>query len=500
MIEEYNHLLKCYSQIFLLESIQGLLYWDLNAYMPSDGLQFRTEQFNWLQQTIHKRWTDEGFGSLISKCEKDHSLNSIQKRNVKLTRRGYDNRKIIPIKLVGDLAAQSNKTLEVWKTAKTRNDFQLVVSDLEKLFFLNLKRAELLAESRGISDPYEALINFRDPGFSVNLLCEIFNEFKTFLVPFVKRCCNASPKPDSLFLSRRVSRKIQQELVNDVTNFFEYPRNAGRIDAVEHPLTISCGPKDVRVTVNYQEDQVMKAFLAGIHEVGHGLDSLQRNPEWTGQPINDRRFPSFGESQSRLLENIIGLSRDFWVYFYPIFKQKAGVFHDIDLDTFYFAINTVKPGLSRMRADELTYVLHIIIRFEIERDLFSGKIEIKDLPEIWNEKYDEYLNVEVPSDRYGVMQDLHWYSQYWGYFFGYAIGDIIASQIATTMTQNLPEWRESLQKGTFTMIRKWLANNVHSLGARYDSLELVEKITGEPLTNKYLLKYLKEKYSALYQL
>ncbi|UCE12919.1 MAG: carboxypeptidase M32 [Candidatus Heimdallarchaeota archaeon] len=498
MIDAYHHLLKHYSQIHLLESIQGLLYWDLNTYMPSDGLQFRTEQFKWLQQNIHKHWIDEEFASLISKCEKVDYLDSIQKRNVELTRREYDKRTVIPIKLVGDLAAQSNKTLEVWKIAKAKNSFQYVVFDLEKLFSLNLKRAELLAESSGISDPYEALINFRDPGFSVNLLNNIFNEIKTFLVPFVKKCI--SSQPDQTFLTRRVSREIQQELVKELTKFLEYPHTTGRVDEVEHPLTIGCGPKDVRITVKYQEDRVMKALSAGIHEIGHGLDSLQRNPEWRGQPINARKFPSFGESQSRLLENIIGLSREFWSHFYPIFKEKVGVFTDIDLDTFYSAINTVKPGLSRMRADELTYILHIIIRFEIERDLFAGNIKINELPQIWNEKYDEYLNVEVPSDTLGVMQDLHWYSQYWGYFFGYALGDIISSQIAETLSQLLPEWRESLQNGSFTMIREWLANNVHSLGAQYDSLELVEKITGEPLTNKYLINYLNEKYTELYKL
>ncbi|UCG03503.1 MAG: carboxypeptidase M32 [Candidatus Heimdallarchaeota archaeon] len=500
MKTSYEVLLEKYGEIYLLGTLRGVLYWDLNTYMPKNALNFRTKQFNWLQQFIHKRWTNPEFGSLIKQSEADQELNDVQKRNIELLRREYENKTVLPSELVGALASQSNKTLEVWKRAKAKNSFQSVVPDLKKLFDLNMKRAELLARSKGLDDPYEALINNRDYGFSVKKLSKIFDETKSFLVPFIKKCCDSPVQPDTSILSRLVPITNQKELVKDIARFLEYNLNTGSIDEVEHPLTIGCGPDDIRITVKYQ-DQIMPVVSAAIHECGHALDALQRKREWRGQPINLRSSPSFGESQSRFLQNIIGMSREFWTFYYPHFQKLTnGVFDDISLNEFYFTINSVKPGVSRLGADELTYCLHIIIRFEIEYDLFAGLIEVMDLPHIWNEKYAEYLGVEVPSDTLGVMQDLHWFSRYWGYFYGYGIGDIMASQITTALTIDRPTWRESLQNGNFSLIREWLAHNIHQKGALFDSLDLLENITGEPLTVKYFIKYLKEKYSELYSL
>ncbi|MHA2296844.1 MAG: carboxypeptidase M32 [Candidatus Hodarchaeales archaeon] len=500
----YKQLLDYYSEIITLNSINGLLYWDMNTYMPLNALEHRTEQFQYIQKLVHEIWTSEKFTNLIAACEKDESLDTIQRRNVQLCKREHENKTILPPELVVSLAKQSNKTLEVWKTAKRKNDFQLVISDLERLLELNMERAGLIAEIKENIDPYEALIDFRDPGFTMDLLTKTFDEIKSFLVPFIRKCVKGSSQLDSSFLRRRVTREIQVQLVNDLAGFLDYDivsdQNNGRIDEVEHPLTIGCGPNDIRVTVKYHENAVMKAFLAGAHECGHALDSLQRNPEWKGQPVNYRISASFGESQSRILEKIICSSKEFWTYYYPRFKELTGsTFSDIDLDTFYSAINAVKPGFNRIQADEVTYCLHIIIRFELERDLFTGRIDVRDLPEAWNEKYRKYLGVEVPNDTQGVMQDLHWYSQYWGYFHGYGIGNVMASQITTVaLTRDLPEWGYSLQEGKFTPIREWLAENIHAKGAMYDSLDSIEGITGEPLSAKYFREYLTRKYSALY--
>ncbi|MFW9996009.1 MAG: carboxypeptidase M32 [Candidatus Odinarchaeota archaeon] len=506
MKSSYDLLLEKYSEIRLLGSIHGLLYWDLNTYMPSKGLEYRTEQFRYLQQRIHELWTSRELASLVAECEEDASLDEIQKRDVFLVKRGIENRTGLPVELVRSLAKQSNKTLEVWKKAKQKKQFEIVEADMEKLFDLNVKKAELQAKSKGINDPFEALIGSRDPDFSVDLLTILFDEVKAFLVPFVRKILQSSVKPDTSFLSRSVPREVQVKLVEDLARFLGYNiilgQNEGRIDEVEHPLTIGCGPTDVRVTVKYHEDSVIRAFMAGGHECGHALDHLQVNPDWIGRPVNFRIVPSFNESQSRFLENIICGSREFWTYYYPRFQElTGGVFDDVSMDDFYLAINAVKPETSRMDADEVTYCLHIIIRFEIERDLFAGKIKISDLPRVWNDKYRDYLGVEVPDDTRGIMQDLHWYSQYWGYFFGYGIGDMMAAQIAmTALTRDLPDWRQSLQAGMFTPVREWLAEKIHSKGAIYDSLGLIEDITGEQLSAKYFIEYLTQKYSDLYQI
>ncbi|MCG3225780.1 MAG: carboxypeptidase M32 [Candidatus Heimdallarchaeota archaeon] len=505
MKSEYDTLLDNYQEIQLLGSINGVLYWDMNTYMPPAAVEHRAKQFQYISQKVHSLIINPEMGVLIEKCDKDSSLNDLQKRNIELLRRTYDERTILPPELVGKLAAQSNKTLEIWKKAKGKSDFQMVLPDLEKLFSLNVKSTTLLAESKGKDDPFDALIDSRDKGFGVKNLTKLFDEVKSFLVPFIKKCEESEVKPDRSFLNRIVSRSNQVQMVEKLAKFLEYDfyseKAVGNIAEVEHPLTIGGGFKDVRVTVKYHEKNVLSAFLAGAHECGHAIHSIQGKEEWFNQPIYRMSSPSFGESQSRFLENVIASSEEFWSYYYPLFqKDTAGVFNDISMEEFFFALNAVTPGFIRIQADEVNYILHVIIRFEIERDLFAGKIEVKDLPQIWNEKYKEFLGVDVPNDTLGVMQDLHWFSQYYGYFFGYGIGDLISSQLTATMSKDLSDWKTSLQNGKFTPIRQWLETNVHQRGGTLDCLDMVKEITGEELTPKYHVKYLEKKFSSLYHL
>ncbi len=505
MKSAYEQLLERYQEMQLFGSISGVLYWDMNTYMPPSAVEHRAKQFKYISQKLHKMWIDSSFADLLLQSEKIDSLDSLQKRNVELIRRSYDSRTILTSELVGQMATQSNKTLETWKKAKAKKEFQMVLPDMEKLFALNVQVAELYAKSKNMHDSFDALIDHRDKGFSVEKLTKLFDEVKVFLIPFIKKCTESENQPDRSFLSRKVPRNVQVKMVQDLATFLEYDfyseKAVGRIDEVEHPLTIGCGLNDVRVTVKYHEDNVLSAFLAGAHECGHALNGLQANLEWFGQPIYASSSPSFGESQSRFLENIIASSKEFWTYYYPRFqKVTEGAFNDIDMEQFYQALNAVTPGFIRIQADEVTYILHIIIRFEIERDLFAGKIEIKDLPQIWNEKHFKYLGVKVPNDTLGVMQDLHWYSQYYGYFYGYGIGDLISSQIATKLNNELFNWRDILQNGSFTPIRQWLADNIHLKGGFYDGLDLVENVTGEPLNIKYFVNYIENKYKELYKL
>ncbi|MHA1302473.1 MAG: carboxypeptidase M32 [Candidatus Heimdallarchaeaceae archaeon] len=503
----YKELLDKYAETKLLGTISGVLYWDMNTYMPSNqkAIEYRAKQFQYISQKTHKLSTDPKILELIKECEKDNSLDSVQQRNIELIKRAYENRTALSTELVGKLAAQSNKTLEIWKKAKAKEDFKMVLPELEKLFGLNVEAAELYAKSKGMNDPFDALIDTREKGFSVKLLSNLFDEVKKFLIPFIKRIQKAEIQPERDFLFRSVPQAIQVKMVEELAKFLEYdfysPESVGNLSEVEHPLTIGCGLNDVRVTVKYHENNVLAAFFAGAHECGHALHSLQGRLEWYNQPIHHISSPSFGESQSRFLENVVAGSKEFWTYYYPKFqKDTQGRFDDINLETFYLAFNAVNPGFIRIQADELTYILHIIIRFEIERDWFAGKIETKELPEVWNAKYFDYLGVKVPNDSLGVMQDLHWYSQYYGYFFGYGIGDLISSQIAAKLTQDKPEWRDLLQEGNYSPIRQWLAENIHELGGLYDCLDLVEHITDSKLSASHHKEYLEKKFSSLYSL
>ncbi|MCK4847400.1 MAG: carboxypeptidase M32 [Candidatus Heimdallarchaeota archaeon] len=500
MTDVYTQLMNNFKEVRLLGSIGNVLSWDLNTYMPSKAVTYRSQQFNWLHTKIHLLWTSEETRELVEQFLQIENPDKFQSRNVELMKREIENRTCLPTELVGQLASQSNKTLEVWKKAKEKKVFQDVAPDLEKLFELNLKKSHLIADKKGISDPYEALIGTRDPSFTVGKLTILFDDVKSFLVKDIEKITNHDVKTDNKFLKEIIPRETQVNLVKDLATFLEYDFKVGRIDEVEHPLTIPCGPSDIRVTVKYQEDNVMKAFGAGVHEIGHALHGLQRKKEWSDLPVNNMQYPSFGESQSRLLEKHIGLSRAFWQAYYPRFQKGTnGAFTNIPQEDFYKAINEVTPGFSRMGADEVTYILHIILRFEIERDLFAEKITVKELPTVWNEKYLEYLGVDVPNDTLGVMQDLHWFSQYWGYFFGYGIGDLMAAQIVEAgLSKDIPDWQDTLARGTFTPIREWLASNTHEIGALYDSLESIEHITGAPLSAKFFKNYIKDKYSTLY--
>ncbi|MCG3220019.1 MAG: hypothetical protein H7641_01460, partial [Candidatus Heimdallarchaeota archaeon] len=249
----YDSLLKKYQEMQLLSSISGVLYWDMNTHIPPAGVEQRAKQFQYISQKLHSLITNPEMGTLLETCEKDTSLNDLQKRNTKLLRRSYDERTILPPELVGKLAAQSNKTLEIWKKAKAKSDFQMVLPDLEKLFNLNIESTTLLAKSKNMNDPFDALIDSRDKGFSVKSLTKLFDEVKSFLVPFIKKCKESELKPDRSFLSRNVPRSTQVQVVENLAKFLEYDwysDNAiGNIAEVEHPLTIGCGFRDVRVTV-----------------------------------------------------------------------------------------------------------------------------------------------------------------------------------------------------------------------------------------------------------
>ncbi|MCK5409783.1 MAG: hypothetical protein KAJ30_05910, partial [Candidatus Heimdallarchaeota archaeon] len=406
----YEQLLKIYEEIQLLNSVSGVLYWDMNTYMPPAAVEYRAKQFQYISTKTHQLWIDEKISHLIESCQKDGSLDLVQKRNIELIKRSYDNKTIFPTELVGKIASQSNRTLEIWKGAKEKKDFQKVLPDLEKLFQLNVEAAELLAEAKGMNDSYNALIDRNDNGFSVDSLSKLFNEVKSFLIPFVKKCQNSDVKIDRSFMSRTVPRVVQVKMVHELADFLHYDFSSnkanGRIDEVEHPLTIGCGKGDVRVTVKYHEDHVLSAFLAGAHEFGHAIHGLQGKAEWFNQPIYRVSSPSFGESQSRILENMIASSEEFWTHYYPKFqKVTQGTFDDIDMNKFYSALNAVTPGFIRIQADEVTYILHIIIRFEIEREWFAGEISTKELPQVWNEKMDHYLQQEITNDAEGVLQD-----------------------------------------------------------------------------------------------
>lgn len=504
MENSFEKLMRYYRSIITLDSINSVLYWDMNTYMPAAGVQHRAEQFGFISDQVHQLWSDPSLLALIKTCEQDTSLNEFQERNVAVLRHQLDTKVCLPAELVTELSKKSNQTLEVWKKAKAKASYPLVQDQLGELFQLNERKAQILGDTLGVDDPYEALVVSRDPDFTLSTIDGLFRDVKAFLIPFVKKIASRESVDES-FLACVVPRDSQKALVHDLATFLGYDHcsenGVGRIDEVEHPLTIGCGPGDVRVTVKYHDSQVMDGFGAGAHEVGHALHGLQSNVEWKYFPVSRVMYPSLAESQSRLVENHVCGSESFWNHYFPKFKHfTSPSFDDVNLWSFYKAINAVKPSLVRIASDEVTYCLHIIIRYEIERDLFARKITIAELPNVWNERYEQYLGVRPPNDTLGVLQDLHWYSQYWGYFHGYAIGDLIAAQFARKgLGRDIPGWGKNLEGGDFGTTKEWLRTHIHEKGVYYTASELVKHVTGEELSTKPFKDYLVQKYSKIYE-
>jgi len=473
--------------------------------MPPRGINLRSQQLAMLSQIEHRMSTNPEIETLLSKIERHpdyDTLNELQKRNVYLIRKHYDEQTKLPEELVVETARQQAIAIDVWKKAKAAKNFSMFKPELEKLLELKKKAAEILMQVKATATPYDALIDIFEPEMTAEMIAKIFGELKEGLVSIMIKCLSAPKQPDTSFLKRKVSFGVQRKISNELAKFTEYdvesPKAGGRIDETEHPFSTGYYD-DVRITTHYYEDNFVSSLFSVLHEAGHAIYDQNLKSEWIYQPIGTSCSLGFHESQSRFVENIIGRSREFWIYFLPKLKELTGnAFFDLALDDFVRAINHVRPSKIRVEADEVTYCLHVIIRFEIERELIAGKIAVADLPEIWNRKYKEYLDVDIENDSEGVMQDTHWASGYFGYFPTYALGNIYSGQILIALGRALPNWRDQIAKGNFHDVKKWLVENVHHYGDLYDPTVLIKKITGGEINAKPYLEYLNEKYSWIY--
>ncbi len=505
LTSSYDKLMAKAKEITILQTIESIIHWDMETKMPPKGINLRSQQLAMLSQIEHRMSTNPEIETLLSKIEKHpnyDTLNELQKRNVYLIRKNYDEQTKLPEELVVETARQQAIAIDVWKKAKAAKNFSMFKPELEKLLELKKKAAEILMQVKATATPYDALIDIFEPKMTAETIAKIFGELKEGLVSIMVKCLSAPKQPDTSFLRRKVSFGVQRKVSNELAKFTGYDvessKAGGRIDETEHPFTTGYYD-DVRITTHYYEDNLASSLFSVLHEGGHAIYEQNLKPEWIYQPIGTSCSYGFHESQSRFVENIIGRSREFWVYFFPKLKELTGnAFSDLALDDFVRAINHVRPSKIRVEADEVTYCLHVIIRFEIERELIAGKIAVADLPEIWNRKYKEYLGVDIENDSEGVMQDTHWASGYFGYFPTYALGNIYSGQILNALERALPNWRGQIAEGNFHDVKKWLVENVHHFGDLYDPAVLIKKITGGEINAKPYLEYLNEKYSWIY--
>jgi len=504
-LQNYNSLMDKVKEIIILDTAHSVIHWDMETKMPPKGIELRSLQLAQMSKIRHRMMVDTKTTKLLNQIIKDSifdSLDEIQRRNVYLFKRLHDEATSLPETLVSDIAKQEAITTDIWKKSKASNDFLLFQPELKKLLGLKKKAATLLMDIKEVPTKYDALIDRFEHGIPSAEISRVFDELRRGLTNIIGKCSAISDSFDTSFLKRRVPIDIQRDISLSIANFLDYDvttDNArGRIDETEHPFTTGYYD-DVRITTHYYETDFPSAFYSTLHEGGHAIYEQNLNPIWKFQLVGAACSSGFHESQSRFVENIVGRSKEFWTHFLPKLNKLTGrTFSDITVNQFVKAVNRVKPSKIRIYADEVTYSLHIIIRFEIERDLFADKINVEELPQVWNEKYEKYLGLDIENDSEGVMQDTHWASGSFGYFPSYALGNIYSGQILATLTGEVPEWKAQISKGDFKEVKQWLTENIYMYGNRFDPSDFIRNISGEEINVAPFLEYLNNKFSNIY--
>lgn len=475
----------------------------METMMPPGAVKQRSLQLELLSRIGHKMNTDPEIGKLLDAIHAHaeyKTLGQLEKRNLYLIKKSYDEQTKLPEKLVAELAKQQALTVNVWKKAKAAKNYAMFKPDLEKLVNLSQEAAEILMKVKETKTPYEALIDAFEPKMTSQTITLTFNKLLNGLKPLIEKILENQGKQSSFLPNQVVPIEHQRIISQILTQTLGYDTASstarGRIDETEHPFS-SGNNDDVRITTHYHPNNYASSIFSVLHETGHALYEQFVNEEWMFQPIGATCSFGIHESQSRFYENVIGRSKEFWVSTLPKIKKAAPQLVNVDLDQFIHAVNRVELSKIRIEADEVTYSLHVIVRFEIERDLFAGKITVNELPEVWNQKYHDYLGVKILNDSEGVMQDTHWASGLYGYFPSYTLGNIYSGQITAAITKDKPDWRSQLSQGNLKGVDAWLKQNVYAYGNLYDPEELIKKATGKNLDSEMFLKYLRSKYGEL---
>jgi carboxypeptidase Taq len=474
------------------------LNWDQQTYMPEGGVAGRAEQLATLSRLAHEMLVSEATGSLLRNLDEPET-DSEDFALVRLTRREYERATRLPAELVAELSRASALAQPAWERARARSDWASFAPHLEKIVRLQRETAEHL----GYEDhPYDALLDLYEPGSTKARLQEMFEELKTELVPMIREISALPHEDRSRPLNGEFDEAKQEEFGRRVISAYGYDWRRGRLDRVVHPFCAPLGgPSDVRITTRFDPGWLSPALFAILHEAGHAMYEQGVDPTYSRSPLSGGTSMGVHESQSRLWENLVGRSRTFWSFYYPklqeTFPEALG---EIDPETFYLAVNEVKLSEIRVEADELTYNLHILLRFELEVALIEDGLPIPELPAAWDAKMEEYLGITPENQAQGVLQDVHWAAGLVGYFPTYTIGNVLSAQFFEQATKAHPEIPEMMSRGEFGALLGWLRENVYRHGKRYDPDELVERTTGRPLDTMPYLRYLKSKFGELYGL
>ncbi len=497
MSEAYGEFKRRSSEITHLRSILQSLSWDQETMMPEMGAGHRAVQVSTLAVIQHQRATDPAYGELIASLEDTpEKLDLWGKASVREARRQYDKAARLPESLVKELAETAALAYEAWVKARGESDFPAFAPWLDKMVKLKRNEAKCLQTPGG--SLYEALLDDYEPGAKISRLDALFSEIRPELTSLVDRITSASRQPQPL-PAGPFPVQGQETLGREIVTSMGFNWKAGRLDTSPHPFCTGFSPLDVRITTRYSTAEIGKALFGMIHECGHALYEQGLNSEAYGLPACDAISLGIHESQSRLWENQVGRSRSFWEYWFPRLRRTFPPhFDDFSLNEFVFAINKVSASPIRVEADEVTYGLHVILRYELEKALMAGDLEASDLNEVWNERMQEYLRYRPADAAEGVLQDTHWSQGLFGYFPTYLLGNLYAAQLFNQAKRSIPELDTTISRAHLLPLREWLRENLHTHGKTLTADELIQKVTGQKLSAGFFLDYLQSKFGELY--
>ncbi|MEZ3144542.1 carboxypeptidase M32 [Halobaculum sp. MBLA0143] len=490
----YDRLLDRYERMSAVASAAGVLQWDQQVTMPEGGTPARSKELSTLSSIGHDLLTDDEMAELLETAEAG-DLDDEQAAAVREVRREFDREASKPRELVEEISETSSEALSAWEEAKANDDFETFAPYLEELVELRREEAAAIDDDR---DPYAVLFEEYEPYLSLDRAERILERLKEALVPMIDEIADSDADVTTDAFSGTYDTDDQEAFSRDVLSTLGYDWERGRLDTSSHPFT-SGNQHDCRVTTRFDESDPLGGLTATVHEFGHAFYNLGLPQDRWGTPLGESRDLSVHESQSRLWENHVGRTEAFWEQIIPAFAEYFDT--DATAREAYESVNQVyDDNLIRVEADELTYHLHIVIRFEIERDLIRGDLDVSEVPEVWNDKYEEYLGIRPETDAEGCLQDIHWSHGNFGYFPTYSLGSVMATQLFDAAEDDLGDLTEEIGDAEFGRLQEWLRENVHRHGARYQTNELVAQATGEELTADAFLSYVREKYGALYDL
>jgi len=500
MSEKLNRLKLLLAEVSDLGRIAAVLGWDQQVNMPPMGGEARGQQRAALNKIIQEKFTSDEVGKLLDDLKQEYSnadADDDDAAMIRVAARDYDKAKRVPAEFVAERTMAAAKGFGAWNEAKTKSDFSIFLPHLEKNVELLHRYVEFFPPA---DHPYDTLLDDYEPSMKTADVKSIFDGLRNKQVKLIKAIAETKQVRTDFLYKKYNDQKLWDFGVNVITRF-GYDMQRGRQDKAPHPFATSFDVNDVRITTRFVKENPFSTLFGTMHEAGHAMYEQGVDPKYSRTALEGGVSLAIHESQSRMWENLVGRSLPFWEHFYPTLKKTfPSQLDGVSLKSFYKAINRVQPSLIRVEADEATYNLHIMLRLELEIAMIEGSINLKDLPEIWNAKMQDYLGITPPNDAKGVLQDVHWSYGNNGYFSTYALGNLVSAQLWEKINKDIRNLDDQIRKGEFSELLGWLHKNIHQFGRKYDPQELVEKITGSKITPEPYVRYLTKKYSEVYGL